>query len=93
MPDFGDEKEGVTMSFCGAKAKRQAVYRGQGVIFKGTGFTKSVLPPAPPETPSTAGETVEIDYEQKDRFAQEAYQHDKNVRPYVKEAKKKELKK
>lgn len=75
---------------CGAKAKRQAVYPGQGVIFRGDGFTKSVLPPAPPEIPSTAGESTDTDFEIKDEFAKEAYEHDKNVRPYVKEEKKQE---
>jgi putative FmdB family regulatory protein len=78
---------------CGAKATRQAVYPGQGVIFKGMGFTKSVLPPAPPKIPSTASESTAVDFEQKDEYAKESYDHDKNVRPYVKEEKKKELKK
>ena len=30
---------------CGGSAKRAAVYQSQGVIFKGAGFTKSVVPP------------------------------------------------
>ena len=34
---------------CGTLAERVPVYREQGVIFKGAGFTKSVLPP-PPQT-------------------------------------------
>ena len=34
---------------CGETAERVPVYREQSVIFKGAGFTKSVLPP-PPQT-------------------------------------------
>lgn len=30
---------------CGSKAVRDEVYRDQSVVFKGGGFTKSVLPP------------------------------------------------
>lgn len=85
VPDFPGDREAVTLHACGAKATRHAVYRDQGVVFKGDGFTKSVLPPPPPPMSSTAGETVAVDFEIKDEFAKESYEHDKNVRPYVKE--------
>ena len=32
---------------CGEPAERVPVYHEQGVIFKGAGFTKSVIPPRP----------------------------------------------
>ena len=41
---------------CGDRAERIPVYRSQGVIFKGSGFTKSTLPPKP----STIAEHQEV---------------------------------
>ena len=76
---------------CGLVALRHAVYREQGVVFKGDGFTKSVLPPAAPMLPSTKGEKTGIAFEKQDEFASKQYKHDMNMRPYiVKEAKSRE---
>lgn len=42
----GGHAETTMRCACGAEATREAVYRQQGVVFKGGGFTKSTLPPA-----------------------------------------------
>src|SRR3990167_2138669 len=39
---------------CGGSARRHEVYRDQGVIFRGGGFTKSVVPP--PHSPDVSTE-------------------------------------
>ena|SRR3990167_5241632 len=76
-----DESE--TFCKCGRVALRHSVYREQGVVFKGDGFTKSVLPPAAPLLPSTKGEKVDIAFEKQDEFASKQYEHDTNSRPYI----------
>lgn len=68
---------------CNLPAKRKAVYHEQGVIFKGPGFTTSVIPPAAPPLPETKGESAETAFEKQDEFATKQYEHDKNVRPYI----------
>jgi len=86
-----EQREGIDVELihcaCGKPARRRQVYREQGVIFKGGGFTKTVVPPAPPSPPSSAGESTDVHFERLDEFADKQYDHDKNVRPYVKEAK------
>ena len=67
---------------CHQIARRVPVYREQGVIFSGSGFTRSVVPPARPLPRSTRGENTEVDFEIKSEYAEEVYKHDKNVRPY-----------
>ena len=73
---------------CSLMARRQAVYRDQSVIFSGPGWTRSVVPPPEPPPPSSAGESTDVHAEMLDDFAKKQYEHDRNVRPYVKEAKK-----
>ena len=46
----------ITCPECGGTADRIPVYRDQGVIFKGSGFTKSTFPPPP----QTIGEHQEV---------------------------------
>ena len=70
---------------CRYLAHRQAVYRDQGVIFKGPGFTKAVYPPPPPEPKSTLGLKSDDAVGELDTFAQKRYQYDENVLPIVKE--------
>ena len=60
----GWEDATMKCKVCGKPAKRQACYREQGVIFKGTGFTTSVIPPAPPKPTTKAGEPIS-DWEEK----------------------------
>ena len=43
----GYEDYTIACPKCGKTAERIPVYREQSVIFKGAGFTKSVLPPRP----------------------------------------------
>jgi len=43
----GYEDYTIACPSCNGTAERVPVYREQGVIFKGAGFTKSVLPPRP----------------------------------------------
>jgi hypothetical protein len=68
---------------CGLPAKRRAVYRDQGVIFKGDGFTKSVIVPSPPNPRSTQGLTPDEAVEVWDDTAKEIYKYDQNDRPYL----------
>lgn len=57
-----------------------AVYREQGVVFKGAGFTRSVIPPASPKPPKTSDEKPDYAKEMLDEFAHEHYEHDKDYR-------------
>ncbi|KKN82288.1 hypothetical protein LCGC14_0311010 [marine sediment metagenome] len=78
----------TSCSFCGSLAVRDEVYKDQGVIFKGGGWGgKSAIasPPESPSPPSSEGESPDVNFEKLDQFAQENYDHDRNVRPYVKE--------
>ena len=77
---------------CNAPAKRKAVYRDQSVIFKGEGFTKSVVVPPPPDPHSTRGLTSDEAVEVWDDIAKEAYQYDQNDRPYLYEEERKFVK-
>ena len=77
---------------CGLPARRYAVYRNQGVIFKGEGFTKSVVVPPPPDPKSTQGLTSDEAVEVWDDIAKEAYQYDENDRPYLYEEERKFVK-
>ena len=89
IPDFPGDRRAITLHECGLPAKRHAVYRNQGVIFKGEGFTKSVVAPPPPDPKSTQGLTSDEAVEVWDDIAKEAYQYDKNDRPYLYEEERK----
>ena len=65
---------------CGEERKREAVYRDQGVIYKGDGFTKQVVPPPAPTPSSSKGLSTEDHAGQLDEFAKEHYAHDRNTR-------------
>ena len=82
--------EDVVAPLCGKPAKRHAVYRSQGVIFKGDGFTKSVRVPEPPEPPETGGMPIHGHLEELDNFAKKAHEYDENVRPERKKERKKD---
>ena len=62
---------------CGKIAKRCAAYRDQGVIFKGVGFTKTVLPPPPPKAGTEAGEPVADWEDHMHEYAGKQYEDDK----------------
>ncbi len=81
--DTGAYEPGRSYNVCRLPAKRHAVYRDQGVIFKGEGFTKSVVVPPPPDPKSTQELTLDEAVEVWDDIAKEAYQYDKNDRPYL----------
>lgn len=66
---------------CGGKKRREAVYRDQGVIYKGEGFTKQVVPPPAPRPQSSKDLTTEEHAEALDDFAKKHYDHDRNTRP------------
>ena len=84
--------QGTSRQKCQLPAKRNAVYREQGVIFKGVGFTTTAIPPLPPKPETKAGEPV-ADWEEKlHEFADKQYQHDTNYRDESKEVAKKALK-
>ena len=76
---------------CGKKAHRQAVYRGQGVVFSGEGFTRQVIIPSQPKPKSTAKEGPDIAFEMQDEYAKKHYEDSVNVEPYRRERKKKGL--
>ena len=65
---------------------RLAIQSGIGVIFKGEGFTKSVVVPGAPAPESTAKLTTDERMEVLDDFAKENHVYDENVLPYAKEA-------
>ena len=65
---------------CGHIATRRPAYKSQGVIFKGVGFTKTVIPPAPPKPTTIPGEPTADWLDKTDTFAQEQYQDDKEYR-------------
>ena len=65
---------------CNELATRRPGYQSQGVIFKGTGFTKTVIPPSPPKKTTKAGEPVNDWAEKTDTFVRESYTDDKNYR-------------
>lgn len=70
----------MTCPICKGEARRVAVYREQGVSFKGPGFTRSVIPPASPLPPKTSKEKPDYAKEMLDDFAYEHYEHDKDYR-------------
>lgn len=86
---YGRSKVGIHTILCGLPAKRKAVYRNQGVIFKGEGFTKSVVVPPPPDPRSTQGLTSDEAVEVWDDIAKDAYTYDQNDRPYLYEEERK----
>ena len=65
---------------CDMPAHRRPGYISQGVIFKGTGFTKTVIPPSPPKPTTKAGEPVNDWAEKTDTYVRESYTDDKNYR-------------
>jgi predicted nucleic acid-binding Zn ribbon protein len=68
-----------------AWSTRRAVYRSQSVIFKGDGFTRSVIVPDPPQPTSTAKLTTSERMEVLDDFAKETHRYDTETLPYKKE--------
>ncbi len=70
----------ILCSVCKGESKRVSVYREQGVVFKGEGFTRSVIPPASPKPPTTSDEKPDYAKEMLDDFAYENYEHDKDYR-------------
>lgn len=74
-----DPREGITD--CGKKARRRPAYLSTGVIFPGTGFTRTVIPPAPPKPPSRPELTPDEHFEVMDQYAEEQYKDEINVRP------------
>ena len=79
----GVYEPGRSVGVCRLPAKRLAVYQSQGIIFKGDGFTKSVVVPSPPLPKSTQGLTSDQAVEVWDGIAKANYQYDKNDRPYL----------
>lgn len=77
---------------CGKVARRSAVYPSQGVVFKGTGFTRTVIPPAPPKTTTTPGEPVADWFEKTDEYAEKQYRDDEHYREDRKDQAKKMIK-
>lgn len=65
---------------CKNIATRRPGYISQGVIFHGTGFTRTVIPPAPPKPTTKAGEPVNDWAEHTDEYVRKNYEDDKNYR-------------
>ena len=57
----------IACHHCGGTADRVPVYREQNVIFKGAGFTKSVIPPNPTTDEQKADVQEEMGKELKKR--------------------------
>lgn len=74
---------------CGKVATRRPGYPSQGVIFSGTGFTRTVIPPAPPKTTTTPGEPVADWFEKTDEYAEQQYRDDEHYREHRKDQAKK----
>lgn len=68
-----------------AWSNRLPIQSGIGVIFKGDGFTRSVVVPDPPPPTSTAELTTDERMEVLDDMAKDTYDYDTNTRPYKKE--------
>jgi hypothetical protein len=66
---------------CEKPAHRRPAYLSTGVIFPGTGFTRTVIPPAPPKPPSRPELTPDEHFEAMDKFAEDQYKDEVNVRP------------
>ena len=80
IPDFPGEDRPVTLHACGAPATRRAVYAEQGVIFSGVGFTRTIIPPAPPKPNTIAKEPIP-DWEDKmHEYAHDQHQDDVQYR-------------
>lgn len=75
---INDKGRYVSLTTCGKVAKRLAVYRDQGVIFSGSGFTRQVVPPPKPLPRGSQGESTDVAKEIMDEYAYEAYEHDKS---------------
>lgn len=69
----GYEDYSIACPQCGRTAERSPVYREQGVIFKGSGFTKSTLPPPP----QTVAEHQEVDSMLSKEMAKRNYPTDR----------------
>jgi predicted nucleic acid-binding Zn ribbon protein len=66
-------------------ARRCAIQSGIGVIFKGDGFTRSVIVPDPPPPTSTAKLTTSERMEVLDDYAKATHRYDTETLPYKKE--------
>lgn len=85
-PECDDDQKG------GGIATRRPGYPSQGVIFSGTGFTRTVIPPAPPKTTTVPGEPVADWYEKTDEYAEKQYRDDEHYRDERKDQAKKMIK-
>ena len=72
----------INFKYCKRMARRSEV-NAPGIIFKGEGFTKKVVP-MPPQTPPSVTSPQEH-LENLDAFAKAAFEYDTNDRPYVRE--------
>ena len=77
----GYEDATIPCPKCSETATRVPVYRDQGVIFAGTGFTRTVIPPAPPHPPSVPELTPDEHFEVMDKYAEDQYKDEINYRP------------
>ncbi len=71
---------------CGRQAQRQAVYREQGVIFYGGGFTKATLPPPGADAQAEMGKELRKAGWSVDRAVEEMRANraeDKEGRTYI----------
>lgn len=81
----GFDDDEIACPACGLRARREAIYREQGILFKGGGWGgKSSIPP-PPEAPTSEGESPDTHFEKLDEFAERHYDHERNVVPYKRE--------
>ena len=76
----GYEDNDIECPNCRKSAKRRACYRSQGVIFKGVGFTKTVIPPPPPKPSTIPGEPSDDWLEKTNNFAGQQYRDDEEYR-------------
>lgn len=78
----GDVSDGPRVPvYCKKLAKRRPAYLSQGVVFPGTGFTRTIIPPAKPRVPKTAGNSAGTAFEQLDEYAEKQYKDDVNYEP------------
>lgn len=77
--------------YCNKSARRRPAYASQGVIFPGVGFTRTVIPPKPPDPKTEAGEPTPDWFEKLDEYAEKQHKDDVNYRDERKKQAKKML--